>query len=54
MVRTGMVQPDWSEARDARRVAEKGRRARIFYMIIDNEYQEALRRPGEPGWAPAF
>ena len=35
----------WSEARDARRVAEKGRRARIFYLIIDNEYQAALRRP---------
>jgi hypothetical protein len=35
----------WSEARDARRVAEKGRRARGFYEIIDSAYQTALQNP---------
>jgi hypothetical protein len=32
----------WREARDARRVAEKGRRARSFYLIVDDEYQRNL------------
>lgn len=34
----------WSEARDMRLVAEKGRRARTFHAIVDHEYTLALAR----------
>jgi hypothetical protein len=40
----------WSEARDVRAVAERGRRARQFHRIVDSEYQVAVagRRSAEP------
>lgn len=34
----------WSEARDIRPEVEKGRRARIFHTILEQEYQEAVAR----------
>jgi hypothetical protein len=34
----------WSEARDLRPAVEKGRRARIFHTILEQEYQEAVAR----------
>ncbi|NMO55137.1 hypothetical protein HH310_28620 [Actinoplanes sp. TBRC 11911] len=34
----------WAEAREPRRAVERGRRARTFYYIVDDEYQAALGR----------